>query len=434
MATARQRPILWNVYEEHLDEAAFLWERWEAALVAANYTLAEVAAGPEERLRAHLDALVVGGRAVAEKLLLPALEGDDLERVRPSALALLQAEDADHFDAVLEVLAGAEPAKRAAVVRAVGLSQHPKVVPWLAALWTHAAPWLRAVILEVIAGRDLSWVASKLPEALRSNDARLLAVALGLIRRLPDRDPAFAWDLEQCLAHEEPQVRDEAIATGFVLGSKKVLSTCRRAVAMPATGNLPFALLASSPDEADRAILRGCLKDPMTARHGLWALGFAGDVESADVLLARLADKKLGKLAAEAFSAITGLRVVGPFRAVGVPVGPEADEVGPGDPPPEVRPEDALPLPVPAAVAEWWRKNRGRFRSGQRYVAGVPRTAEALRAAMVEVPMWRREVLALEIAAGTHRGATVDMTGWTDVGAGGDRAPSTVTTLSPREA
>ena len=28
---------LWDIVEEHLDEAEFLWERWEHGLVAPNY-------------------------------------------------------------------------------------------------------------------------------------------------------------------------------------------------------------------------------------------------------------------------------------------------------------------------------------------------------------------------------------------------------------
>src|SRR6185369_14237639 len=58
MPAAAKRPR-WDILEEHLAEAAFLWEQWELALDAANYSLDEVAAGPEERLRAHLDALVL---------------------------------------------------------------------------------------------------------------------------------------------------------------------------------------------------------------------------------------------------------------------------------------------------------------------------------------------------------------------------------------
>jgi len=412
MVTAWQRPILWDIFEEHLDEASFLWGAWETALVAANYTLADVAAGPEERLAAHLDGLVLGGRVVAEKLLLPALGGDDLEPVRPAAWVLLQAEDADHFDAVLGALACAEPPKAAAVARAMGLSRHPAIVPRLGALWIHGSPPLRAVILDLIARRDLAWAAARVPEALRSEDPGLLAVALRLVRQLPDRDAAFLWSVNDALANPDPAVRGEAIATGVVLGSKAVWSTCRRCIAEPEAGRLPFGLLALSPDKDDRELLRGCLKDPEAVRHALWAFGFAGDVDAVDTVAPFLSDKKLGPLAGEAFSTITGLPIDGRFREAGVTHGPQEEEVGLDDPPPEVRPEDHLLAPATATVVDWWQKNRGRFQLGGRYVAGVPRTVDALRAFLVAGPMWRRDVTALELAA-MSKGAAADLTGWT---------------------
>src|ERR1700684_3963407 len=135
MKAARQRPILWDLYEEHLSEAVFLWETWEASLQAANYGLYDVVVGPEARLAAHLAALVLGGRAGAEKLLLPALGGDGADLVSPVAWALLQAEDGDYFDAVLGALAGAEPPKAAAIARAMALSRHPAIVQRLSAFW-----------------------------------------------------------------------------------------------------------------------------------------------------------------------------------------------------------------------------------------------------------------------------------------------------------
>src|SRR6186713_3314527 len=93
----RPRPILWDIYEEHLDEAAFLLTQWEDAMKSAVYALPDVIVGPEERLAAHLDALVVGGKPVAEKLLFPALEGDDAGKIFAASWALLHAEDADHL-------------------------------------------------------------------------------------------------------------------------------------------------------------------------------------------------------------------------------------------------------------------------------------------------------------------------------------------------
>ena len=93
---------LWDIVEEHLDEAEFLWEQWEHALLAPNYTLDELADGPEARLLAHLDGLVVGGPEVARRLLIPTLDEDvEPTRVRAAALALLLLQNAtgafNHF-------------------------------------------------------------------------------------------------------------------------------------------------------------------------------------------------------------------------------------------------------------------------------------------------------------------------------------------------
>ena len=65
--------ILWDVVEEHLDEAAFLWTQWERGLQSPLYKLHELRDRVEERMLAHLDGLVVGGEAVAQRLLYPAL-------------------------------------------------------------------------------------------------------------------------------------------------------------------------------------------------------------------------------------------------------------------------------------------------------------------------------------------------------------------------
>jgi hypothetical protein len=61
----------WEVYEDHLDEAEFLWGQWERELESPEYCLDELGHG-EERLLAREDALVLGGAAVKEGLLVPA--------------------------------------------------------------------------------------------------------------------------------------------------------------------------------------------------------------------------------------------------------------------------------------------------------------------------------------------------------------------------
>src|SRR5690242_10365122 len=81
--------MIWNVCEEHLDEAAFRWTQWERALEAPDFTLVDTAEW-EERARAHVEGLVAGGVAVEEKLLVPALEEEEPGRVSSAALALVE--------------------------------------------------------------------------------------------------------------------------------------------------------------------------------------------------------------------------------------------------------------------------------------------------------------------------------------------------------
>src|SRR6267142_1727129 len=97
MASSTQGPpdlILWDVVEEHFNEAEFLFEQWERALHSPKYNLTELGATLERRLAAHLDGLVVGGRPVAKRTLEPELENaSEPNRTIVAALALLFMEE-----------------------------------------------------------------------------------------------------------------------------------------------------------------------------------------------------------------------------------------------------------------------------------------------------------------------------------------------------
>ena len=91
-ATARVRlPYLPDIHAEHLDEAEFLWSQWERAQMSLAVSALDVALGVEDRLRAHIDGLTVGGVDAARELLWPALDDGAAEpaRVGSAALALM---------------------------------------------------------------------------------------------------------------------------------------------------------------------------------------------------------------------------------------------------------------------------------------------------------------------------------------------------------
>ena len=409
---SRSRAVRWDICEEHLDEAAFLWDRWERALNAPNYAIGEVAVGPEERLLAHLDGLVLGGQPVADKLLLPALGDDDTGKVTAATWALLQAEDADHLGAIVEAVAKAGHKIRTALGRALGLCHRGDLHARLLPLLGKSSPAIQATILRALAGRPLPPGMPDLPlwAFLSSSDRELQMAALNVVRR--GRRPGLLAQVEALLGSQDAAVRDAAIETGLVLGLPAVWPACRRvAAARGPSCRLPLALLALGGAPADLQLVTAALGVTELVSDALWALGFSGQIQAAQAALALVGDEEHGALAAESLGTIAGLRIEGPFAKPpttdNAPPNAAEDEAAP----PEPKPEDDLPLPNAERVQTWWAKARAQFQPGVRYLFGRPVTAETYAPALAAAPTWRRRLLCLESAARSP--VDVDTSAWT---------------------
>jgi len=125
----------WDIFEEHLSEAAFLWSRRDRCLLSPRFDLAET--GLEEaRLVAHLDALAEAGDAVTRKLLVPALEEEDPEHLSTAAYVLLAQRGAEASSLLQEALGAGDTARHAAIQRALELWEGPGWVERLSPLFT----------------------------------------------------------------------------------------------------------------------------------------------------------------------------------------------------------------------------------------------------------------------------------------------------------
>jgi uncharacterized protein (TIGR02270 family) len=396
MSMSASRLIRWDIYEEHFDEAAWLWGEWAESLNSPLYCLREIADGPEERLLAHLDGLVLGGLPVAEKLLLPALASEELGEVMTAAWALLQAEDADHQDTVFEKLGSAEPPALAAIWRAISLSPRADISRLIPS-WHQGAPATRALVFDIFAPREPGWTQDHLGEALCSGQPELVAAGLRAARSLRHRGSLDR--VRATLDHPHPDVQHEAMTTGLALGLKDTWALCRRlGGAQGPNCRLALGLLCTSLDAKDRTVAADRLKEPSMREDALWALGFCPSVKAIDLLIEAMADPKVAKLAAESFTAITGTPIEGDLAKVGEPVPPDVEEVKPDDPVPVVRSVDFLREPKVEAVAKWWNRQRPKFHPQVRHIQGQPRTTEAMRAAFLTSTTWRLEVQLTELA------------------------------------
>jgi uncharacterized protein (TIGR02270 family) len=415
-AVQRRRWTVWleNVYEEHLHEAAFLWTQWEQALRDARFTLTEVAVR-EERLLAHLDALVLGGEPVTEALLKPALEGEDPGEVFAAAFALVAQPSPSTLDAVLSRVPASPASVLPALRRALELSGSETLVPALVTRLKDSESAMVALALEVLAFREAVPAGIAL-ELLGHPEGGVAAAALRALGGVPRN--GGACDVMPWLADSRPEVRWAAVESGLLSGSRAAWEACRGEIERQGPSlHEALVVLALCGDDKDVEWLLGLAQDEAVRADALWALGFTGRVAAAEVCLELMGPgAALARLAGEAFSAITGLKLEGPYVEES---GGEEDSLPPLededlDADLNPKPEDSLPVPARAAVVGWWLQARKHFARDRRYLAGRPFSGAALLEALVGGVMRRRPVHALELALrtqGAHQVRTLAFTG-----------------------
>src|SRR5262249_42650704 len=87
-------PLRWDIYQDLLSEAGFLWTQWTQAMAAPDYTLDEGGARDEARLLAALGGLLGREGPGRENGPVPVLKDEsDTELMVAASWALLAADD-----------------------------------------------------------------------------------------------------------------------------------------------------------------------------------------------------------------------------------------------------------------------------------------------------------------------------------------------------
>lgn len=421
--------ILWNVVERHLDEAEFLFEQWESAISSPVYILDEVGATLEGRLLAHLHGVALGGNAVAERLLHPALDDEiDTEKATVAALGALSMANRDEWQEVLEALLFTQDRDlRAAIARAVALFDAPDFDVALrdAFEWVRS-PREKASLLEILAARHLD-PGPPLEQCLGISYFPLERALVEVIGRTNRRD--LEIEVAKRIAAKDTSLRVAAIEAGLVFGFSGAWRACRDLASREDRyGKKAMKLVALLGAPADFEVIYQQLEEEQMREAALEALGYTGRIAAAERCIPFLEseDARIVKLAAEAIAAITGCDTTrtNPLRDApgredrkGAGEEDEASEEGDlvsfelDDLDADLVPDavDELPEPDASAVMSWYGENRHRFSDDERYLAGKPYTPQALVQALASAPMRRRHSLGLELfirSRGTRRVAT----------------------------
>jgi hypothetical protein len=354
--------ILWDVIEEHLDEAEFLFERWNRALFQPGIDLNDLACRFEPRLLAHLDAVLVGGIEVARQVLLPELHAPkDPIRTTVSALALLSDPRGSWIEEVIRIAQQSEEGVQQSLIRALILADCAPLDSKLRDRFDESPA--DPVLLEIMTGRGL--------------------------------DPGIC--LRHCLESRDPKV--------VFVGRKAVHRFGRRELYY-------LAGIDSNKDCAPLHLheIKEQLELPTTIESALWQLGFCGTVEAGDFCSSYLKsdNPRLVKLAVDSMAWIGGLNLSDPklklsSKDAAARIATSSSDIGDDDSNSNLELDgvDDIPLPNTKAIERWWYENRQRFVGYRRCLLGRPFSIESVRFALESGALWRRHSLALELCAQT---------------------------------
>lgn len=389
-----------SLAEQHATQAAFLFQRREAAAGAAHYRLRDLAE-LDERLEAHLDGLRLSGAegAAAARALTAAEEPGG---VFVAADRALDAKDARALAQLLD-LAGDDPRAEADLVGAIAWSPLERSA-WAVRALLHAScpPALhRMGIAAKVAHREDP--GEPLVHALWGDDPSLRRAGLFGLGRLGRRDLLSL--AQEDYAQPDPAVRLEAATAGLLLGDRRGVGVLGELLASPLSYPA-LTLLARASDGQDgvRAIERLADAEP---RAAIQAMEASLDVRWVPRLAAWLADPKLARLAARALATLTGRPVAGPSRGAA----PDGWSSGPTDDPrdPDVAPDPdtALPWPAPEAYsAETLAATKG---ATGRWLWGAPLGQAVAERVLREGTQWERAAAAWELALASPGRPMVDV-------------------------
>lgn len=408
MTDTRSDTVLWDVVEEHLDEAEFLAETWHVNLDSPAYLRDEFEQGPQERLLAHVDGLVVGGEDIRAELLEPALSDDETERWRAAAVALsLLSNPNVQFAAPLFDGLDERPEEvRHGIVAALAMSSRPDLDVRITDAIRRGGEPAHLTALATVGGMRGANPGNLVDGLLQGTDEEARAAAVSM---LPFGDRRYLTWVEHSLAGTTPQLQWAAARAGLVMGSG------------PAWQQIGKWGLAEEPD-ADAMVLLASLSDQRIVERiaertddeavrpsALHALGYSGRRLAMETCLKWLGDETAGPLAGEAFAAMTGLPLDDDAFWDDVE---DADEDEDADDPEDLEEdleeedldedlgigaEDELRIPKPEAILAWWQERQSRFDAKKRYIAGRPADQVSIAHALKVLPMRRHHALAFEL-------------------------------------
>jgi uncharacterized protein (TIGR02270 family) len=287
-----------ELYQEHLEEASFLYEQRLGLFHDPEISWLDIGEF-EERLEAHIDALVVGEDLALDICRTRSREGDFGELYAAVCVFCRQ----KRRELVADVLKELEPTDAERVRAVADALKRELPDEWEEPLFNGISkgyPGLIPLLAEVVGYRRVRSLPSLEPLLSRVPEGALPRVLWALGRQ---GDPAVIPRLSAFLDHADPKVRTASAIALLRLGDEEIRVHCLQATRRDEAFVLPVAL-AGGRSAAPLAALWS--EQGQARRDAVDALGILGELSAVDVLLTSLADDRLADAAANALNLITG--------------------------------------------------------------------------------------------------------------------------------
>lgn len=356
------------LYQEHLEEASFLYEQRLVLLDDPELTWLDIDAF-EGRFEAHIDALVCGGGGALEVARERASEGE------PGELhaAILLFCRLDRLDLVIEIIDALDPEDQEKISALCNALNREMPGGWLSKLliqFSRGYPVLDRVVAGAI-GYQRQDLGAQLVDALSKNESlTTLCWALGRLR-----EKRATLLLIGLLQHDDGAIRSAALLALLRLGDPDAISFCQQRADTDSSVHIPMGL--SGGKNAARTLLEIGASES-AGSECLLALGLLGDPAAAPLLHTRLKSDELAESAALALNLITGADL---FEEVEMKEEMFEEELFDDEPAdgPTTAGVKLIRLSRDSEVWKiWWNQNRERFEPGIRYRNGVRYSPEVV--------------------------------------------------------
>ena len=362
-----------ELYQEHLEEASFLYEQRLTLFDDPEITWLDIA-DFEERFEAHIDALVVGEEPALNVCKTQAMEGDFGELHAAVRVFCRQ----NRLDFVQECLEALDPDDTERVQAISDALNHELPAEWkeeFIRILSKGDQRLIPVVAKLIGYQRLS-SGKELLHALQQNNSHAVSNIIWSIGRVREQ---YARTLlfNKYLKHEDESVCYATALALLRIGDPQTLDHCLHSVH---SKNWPLLPLGLGGSRSTAAVLIKNAVNNKTSADCLIALGLLGDISAVDTLLSDLGNADFAESAAIAFYLITGAEI---YEEVFIPEEIDEDELieeelkkfKEGQVPTRL---DGEPFGItitrisqkPEDWQKWWAENKSRFNSGIRYRNG----------------------------------------------------------------